>query len=289
MLKQRVISAIVLLAFVLLALLYFSPYAFALTIGVIAILGVWEWCQFAKHKRDIWRYIVTGLSACLLYLTLYAYQDKISAGIVLTNNNSWLLYGAMLWWLTALLMVLSYPTSAKFWDKPALWQLLFGFFTLAPFVLSLLSLRLYNYNLNPYSGLILLLYVLVLVWVADSGAYFCGRALGKHKLASLVSPKKTWEGLIGGVICALIAGVIYVKLTPDDFILRQLPIATLLLVSLGTILISILGDLTESMFKRDAGIKDSSQLIPGHGGVLDRIDSLTAALPFFCLMFYLLT
>ncbi|MGR3806341.1 phosphatidate cytidylyltransferase [Pasteurella testudinis DSM 23072] len=286
MLKQRIISAIALLIFVIAALLLFSPYAFALTVAAIVVLGVWEWCQFAKHKNDIWRWLITGLSACALFMIIFSYRDYINAGIVLNSDTVWLLVAALLWWLLALLLVVSYPNSSKYWQKPALLQLFFGFFTLMPFLFALLALRLYNYNQNSYEGLLLLLYVLILIWSTDTGAYFCGKAFGKHKLAPHVSPGKTWQGAIGGVVVALIIGIVFVQFTPSNFVLRHFSQPTLSAISFGTVAISILGDLTESMFKRHAGIKDSSQLIPGHGGVLDRIDSLTAALPFFCAMFY---
>ena len=286
MLKQRIISAVALLIFVITALLFFSPYAFALTVGLIVVLGIWEWCQFANHKKDIWRWLITGLFACILFIVLFSYQDYINAGVVLNGNTVWLLVAALCWWLLAFLLVVSYPTSIKYWQKPALLQLIFAFLTLIPFLLALLGLRLYNYNQNSYEGLLLLLYVLLLVWSTDTGAYFFGKAFGKHKLAPKVSPGKTWEGAIGGIISALIVGMVFVQLSPADFVLRGFSLPLLLAISFGTITISILGDLTESMFKRYAGIKDSSQLIPGHGGILDRIDSLTAALPFFCAMFY---
>ncbi|TNH05529.1 CDP-archaeol synthase [Testudinibacter sp. TR-2022] len=286
MLKQRIISAAVLLIFVITALLLFSPYAFALTVAAIVVLGIWEWCQFARHQNDIWRWLITGLSACALFVIIFSYRDYINAGIVLNSYTAWLLVVALIWWVLALLLVASYPHSTKYWQKPALLQLFFGFFTLAPFLLALLALRLYNYNQNSYEGLWLLFYVLLLIWSADTGAYFCGKAFGKHKLAAKVSPGKTWQGAIGGVVVALVVGILFLQMTPNEFVLRSVSLPLLLLASFGTVSISILGDLTESMFKRHVGIKDSSQLIPGHGGILDRIDSLTAALPFFCAMFY---
>ncbi|MGR6980856.1 phosphatidate cytidylyltransferase [Testudinibacter sp. P27/CKL/0425] len=286
MLKQRILSAAVLLLFVILALVWFSPYAFALTVAAIVVLGVWEWCQFARHKNDVWRWLITALAACALFLVIFSARYQINAGVILTANSSWLLLAALLWWAVAFVLVLGYPDSAKYWQRPKLLQLIFGFFTLIPFLLALLALRLYNYIQEPYEGLWLLLYVLVLVWSTDTSAYFCGKAFGKHKLAAQVSPGKTWQGAIGGSVVALIIGVLFVQLSPTDFVLRGFSLPLLLAISFGTIAISILGDLTESMFKRQAGIKDSSQLIPGHGGVLDRIDSLTAALPFFCALFY---
>lgn len=124
---------------------------------------------------------------------------------------------------------------------------------------------------------------MALVWVADIGAYFSGKRFGKRKLAPHVSPGKSWEGLIGGLLLSLLLTVVvglYRDWSFGEFLLA-LPAAALV------VLISVVGDLTESMFKRQSGIKDSSNLLPGHGGVLDRIDSLTAAVPVFAVLLWL--
>ena len=181
-----------------------------------------------------------------------------------------------MWWLIALLLVVSYPKSAKYWSKSILIKLLFALFTLIPFYISMLELRSISYDIDRYTGAVWLLYVFVLVWATDTGAYFAGRAIGKRKLAVKVSPGKTIEGFIGGVslailVCMLVYLTGYFAISFINFLIS----------SLLAILVSVLGDLTESMFKREAGIKDSGNLIPGHGGILDRIDSLTAAVPVF--------
>ena len=186
---------------------------------------------------------------------------------------------SVIWWLTALLLVVGYPNSAKYWSKSPLIKLLFAFFTLVPFFIGMLELRTINYSVNSYTGAIWLLYVFVLVWATDTGAYFAGRAIGKRKLAVKVSPGKTVEGFIGGVSLATLVCVIayltgYFNINFTQFLFS----------SLLAILASVLGDLTESMFKREAGIKDSGNLIPGHGGILDRIDSLTSAVPVFTVL-----
>jgi len=123
----------------------------------------------------------------------------------------------------------------------------------------------------------------VLVWGADIGAYFSGRAFGKRKLAPAVSPGKSWEGVYGGLALTLVITIIV-------GIVRDWTVKEMLLGLIGAavvVLISVVGDLTESMFKRQAGIKDSSNLLPGHGGVLDRIDSLTAAIPIFAVLLWM--
>lgn len=125
----------------------------------------------------------------------------------------------------------------------------------------------------------------MLVWAADSGAYFSGRAFGKRKLAPKVSPGKSWEGVVGGLITALVLAFVFIHFSGDALV-GERNITGFVILSVATVAISVLGDLTESMFKRESGVKDSSQLIPGHGGVLDRIDSLTAAVPFFSYFYF---
>ena len=125
----------------------------------------------------------------------------------------------------------------------------------------------------------------MLVWAADSGAYFSGRAFGKRKLAPKVSPGKSWEGVVGGLITALVLAFVFIHFSGDALV-GERNISGFVILSVATVAISVLGDLTESMFKRESGVKDSSQLIPGHGGVLDRIDSLTAAVPFFSYFYF---
>lgn len=129
----------------------------------------------------------------------------------------------------------------------------------------------------------LIVAVMVLVWAADIGAYFSGKALGRRKLAPQVSPGKSWEGLVGGLITSLLITLavgLYRGWSPRELVLALLGAAVV-------VVISVVGDLTESMFKRSSGIKDSSQLLPGHGGVMDRIDSLTAAVPVFTVLLWL--
>ena len=182
------------------------------------------------------------------------------------------------------MLVISYPKSAKYWSNSIVIKLLFALFTLFPFFIGIIELRSINYTFDTYTGAVWLLYVFVLVWATDTGAYFVGRALGKRKLAAKVSPGKTIEGFLGGIGSAILISI-FVYLTGYF----QLSFTAFILSSLLAIFVSVLGDLTESMFKREAGIKDSGNLIPGHGGILDRIDSLTAAVPMFAaLSLYLL-
>ncbi|PVX42750.1 phosphatidate cytidylyltransferase [Pasteurella langaaensis DSM 22999] len=285
MLKERVLSAIVLIAVVCVALFLFSPFYFALAIGVVATLGIWEWTQFAKFKQFVWRFVITAIAAAFIFLWIFSEANYLNAGRVFESHAEPLLLGAVIWWCVAFLLVIFYPKSAKLWGKSAILQAIFAFHTLVPFIIGVLSLRLDNYVTNALHGVQLLLYVFILVWAADSGAYFAGRALGKHKLAPKVSPGKTWEGVIGGIVTAAILAFLFIHFTGNSLFTHGTP-QILTALSAATVAISVLGDLTESMFKRESGIKDSSNLIPGHGGILDRIDSLTAAVPFFSYFYF---
>ncbi|MCW9710052.1 phosphatidate cytidylyltransferase [Avibacterium sp. 21-586] len=284
MLKQRVISAIILIAIVCAALFLFSPFYFALALGAVMTLGIWEWTQFAQVKNKFWRVVVAGLAGAVLFLWILSEANYLNAGRVFEHYAEPILLSAVVWWIVALGFVLSYPNSAKLWTKSVILQGVFAIVTLVPFIVGVLRLRLDGYVTNPYHGLMLLFYVFILVWAADSGAYFAGRKFGKHKLAPKVSPGKTWQGVLGGLITAGVLAGIFMQVAPQD--LFNVPTVPFIALSVATVAISVLGDLTESMFKRESGIKDSSNLIPGHGGILDRIDSLTAAVPFFAYFYF---
>lgn len=286
MLKERVLSAIVMLLVAIVALFWLSPMWFTFGLAGLIVVGMWEWAQFAGFKRPIARAIVAVVTICLLYFPLFASTDYIKASRFLTDETTPLLFVACIWWAVAFGLVVTYPKSASLWANSVSAKFIFGFCTLIPFFIATLALRFYHYHVSPYQGTYLLLYVFSLIWAADSGAYFFGRALGKHKLAPKVSPGKSWEGAIGGLFTAAVVAVLFLQFTPNNLLGREVNLVPFVALSVATVAISILGDLTESMFKRQAGIKDSSHLIPGHGGILDRIDSLTAAVPFFATFFF---
>ena len=272
MLIQRILTAIVLIPLVIIAL-FFAPLSiFSYLIITVCALAAWEWSNFLGMVKKTQKATFMVLIIILLVLLYLIPIDLSLKGKLFT----YIICLSIVWWLIALLLVVSYPKSAKYWSKSILIKLLFALFTLIPFYISMLELRSINYDIDRYTGAVWLLYVFVLVWATDTGAYFAGRAIGKHKLAVKVSPGKTIEGFIGGVslailVCLLVYLTGYFAISFINFLIS----------SLLAILVSVLGDLTESMFKREAGIKDSGNLIPGHGGILDRIDSLTAAVPVF--------
>lgn len=278
MLKSRLITAFILIPIVIAALFLLPPLGFAITILAICMLAAWEWGQFAgfaARSQRIWLALLCGLLLAFMLFTLPAYQHSVHLPQI--GGALWVSLG---WWIVALLLVLSYPGSAAFWRNSRPLRLVFGLLTIVPFFWGMLALRQYHYEADHYAGAWWLLYVMFLVWGADSGAYMFGKLFGKHKLAPKVSPGKTWEGFFGGLVTSAVLSWLFSVFAP-----LQVPLSTLLICSITAALASVLGDLTESMFKREAGIKDSGSLIPGHGGILDRIDSLTAAVPVFaCLL-----
>ncbi|ADP09894.1 CDP-diglyceride synthase [Erwinia sp. Ejp617] len=274
MLKSRLITAFILIPIVIAALFLLPPLGFAITMLAISMLAAWEWgplAGFAARSQRVWLALLCGLLLALMLFTLPAYQHSVHLPQI--GDTLW---AASCWWIVALLLVLFYPSSASCWRNSRPLRLVFGLLTIVPFFWGMLALRQYHYESDHFAGAWWLLYLMFLVWGADSGAYMFGKLFGKHKLAPRVSPGKTWEGFAGGLLTSALICWLFSEFAP-----LSVPLATLLICSIAAALASVLGDLTESMFKREAGIKDSGNLIPGHGGILDRIDSLTAAVPVF--------
>ncbi|MHB9798831.1 phosphatidate cytidylyltransferase [Pseudomonas sp. MT3] len=259
MLKQRIITALILLPVALGGFFLLDGAAFSLFIGLVVSLGAWEWARLAGYNEQPARVGYAAVVAALMFTLSWLPQ---LAGAVLVL--------ALLWWLLATIMVLTYPDSASSWGGR--WRrLLIGLLILVPAWQGLVLLK--QWPLANW----LIVAVMVLVWAADIGAYFSGKAFGKRKLAPRVSPGKSWEGFFGGMaLCLAITVAVSIY---RDWSVRELLLA--LPCAAIVVALSVIGDLTESMFKRQSGLKDSSNLLPGHGGVLDRIDSLTAAIPVF--------
>lgn len=187
-------------------------------------------------------------------------------------------------WLSAFIILLYYPINFIWWKRiKSSYCLIFGITNILIFLFSILEIRKYNdYYNNNFYGSILITYIIVLVWGSDASAYIFGTIFGKKKLASKISPKKTWVGFFSAILTSSVISLTFITLkiiNINNFIF-------FFIYSVISVLISVLGDLTESLFKREANLKDSSNLIPGHGGLLDRIDSLISSVPLF---FYLLS
>ncbi|HGJ5873960.1 MULTISPECIES: phosphatidate cytidylyltransferase [Arsenophonus] len=273
-LNSRIITAIILVPLVIAALFFLPLNLFGYVIIVICSLAAWEWSQFIGWTAKIKRIICAVLfGICLLSLQL-SFQDL--SQLTTEPLIIYILLAGLVWWLVAIILVVTFPTSAQFWSQSAILKILFGVLTILPFYCGMLVLKSVDYHIDNFTGAWWVLYVMLLVWSADTGAYFFGHLFGKHKLAAKVSPGKTLEGMLGGMLTAGIIAWLFSLSMPALLISKNL-----LFCSVIVVIISVFGDLTESMFKRQSGIKDSSHLIPGHGGILDRIDSLTAAIPVF--------
>jgi phosphatidate cytidylyltransferase len=261
MLKLRILTAIILGCVLLLGLFALEPRWTVPAFGAVFAVGAWEWARFGGLQTTAARLGYAAAIAVLLFLGWRLSADAERLQIVLG--------AACAWWLLAFGWLLLAPER----HQPRL-TLLCGVPVLVPAFLALARLDIARHG--PARGPTLVLWLVLLVIAADIGAFFVGRAFGQRKLAPRVSPGKTWEGALGGLsTVALVAwgGAAH-------FGLLELPS-----VAFGCAvgIFSVVGDLTESMFKRAAGLKDSGALLPGHGGMLDRIDSVSAAAPLYAL------
>ena len=265
MLKQRVITALILAPILLGAIFLLPNHWFALFLALPLMLGASEWANIMGYEQESARlpFVITvGVLLSLCYWVAIK-------GILLL---------AMVWWLVAFFLVRAYPDKVQLWSGKGV-LFIIGLAVLVPAWMALVMLQ--GQENGPYW----VMYVMFLVWGADTGAYFVGRKLGKTKLAPAVSPGKSMAGLWGGVGTTFLIAL-GVALWTDAA--ANVGLVLFLLVSMLAVFASVLGDLAESMFKRHRGIKDSSRLLPGHGGILDRIDSVTAAAPVFVGSMYLL-
>lgn len=283
MLKHRFITALILLPIVISAVFLSSTLCFAIVTLMICLLAAWEWGRLAGLTVFSQRIgLIIFFSIFLISLLLNFLTDQSSIHF-LPFGFSLLIWLSLGWWIIALILVLTYPNSAVFWQHSSFLRIIFGILTIIPFFCGMLALRQYTYEQDHKIGIVWLFYLMLLVWGADSGAYIFGKRFGKHQLAPKISPGKTWEGLIGGLLVSTLISLLFAYYFPLGITYQKLFICSVI-----SVFASILGDLTESMFKRQVRIKDSGYLIPGHGGILDRIDSLTAAVPVFaCFMLFI--
>lgn len=286
MLKHRIITALVLAPATIASIFYLPlPYFSALMLAVMGI-GAWEWgplMGFANIRRRLAFVIVTSI----LIATLWYYFPLLELWISSSNLQKpiiYILWLAVAWWLLSATLTFLYPRYSKFWSSHRSIRGVFGWLTLVPTWLAFIVIRSSEYQTDSYHGAQLIMFLFLMVWSADIGAYFVGKAFGKNKLMPNVSPGKTMEGFIGGVVVACV--LVTVAGITMNWQLEQFSLVIPITILITTV--SVLGDLNESMFKRQAGIKDSGSILPGHGGILDRIDSLTATAPIYALCYALI-
>lgn len=262
MLKQRVVTAVILAVGILLAIFFLPDWALGGVIAAVIVLALNEWCVINKIGKAGFALLALACGGAIVYCGFVPLQ-QIGDGRFLLCAGYLL---SMSFWL------FSAPTFLYFKMEPVglYWRYGVAMMLTIPTGLAVLELR----HQSPW----LLTAALLLVCLADICAYFTGRAIGKHKLAPEISPGKTWEGAIGAVVGVQIYCLALWVLVPG--IRNTLNLFWVIILGLVYVLVSIMGDLFESLIKREAGVKDSGTLLPGHGGVLDRVDSMLAYFPF---------
>lgn len=258
---KRIATALVLIPLALLGVFKLDQNYFAVCAAALCMIGAYEWGAFCDLKPVFYR-ILYAVTYLLPFLAIWLYKDDKAFVFSLLLLN-------LIFWLCAFFWMYRYSKSEQPVDLSNMAKLATGYMTIAPMWLALFSIQ----SVSPW----IIIWLFFIIWGADSGAYFVGRKFGKKKLAEKLSPKKTMEGVYGGVVTSAIIAVVGIYLLKIE--VRTIPYWVVLAII--TVLFSIAGDLFESMLKRLKGIKDSGSIFPGHGGVMDRIDSLTSAAPLF--------
>lgn len=286
MLLQRVITAIVLAALIGLAVFLLPADYFSLVLALITLLGAWEWTKLIGMDSALQRSLfflalivpMLGIHFWTQFLQLVFFGlEKLNLGLPDVRSYSgaleWLVIPPILFWILAMVLIRKLPSSLLKLEMKLRNEALIGWFVL-------LAAWMFLSRLRALYGTELAMYLLVLIWAADIAAYFTGKKWGKTQLAPEISPGKTLEGVYGALIAAVLCGIVLdliFKVYNSAFIIA----ADFVFLSVITVLISIYGDLFFSLVKRRRGVKDSGSILPGHGGILDRIDSLIAAIPVF--------
>ncbi len=259
MLKTRLITSAFLFLIIGVAFVYLPPLYWALLVLAVTSIATWEWARISKFNKAF--SFIYSAFVMLLGLFVIFYTPQLMQVVII-----WAVLASAIFWILIVPFLLAFTPKIN----NRFIMAVLGLITIIPLGLTMIALR----EINP----LLLVVFAMTVWIADSAAYFVGKRFGKHSLAPLISPGKTWEGVLGATVAITIYACLLSYLTHQSY--------WFVLVFLGVMLLSIMGDLFESLIKRQAGVKDSSHLLPGHGGILDRIDGLTSSLP---LVMFLLT
>lgn len=261
MLKTRILTAIIILPLFLSALFFLQDIFWAIVLLSLTVIGSREWSRlagFSVRNTIIFMLLTTFIGGELLFQMSESLKTN-----VYSSDLIWVYIVSAAFW------IISVPPYLKqlYTIKNPLFLMFAGWMLLLPTCLALYQLR----AISPA----LLLGLMATIWISDTAAYFTGRSLGKRKLASQISPNKTWEGVFGALVAVFIYGLAW-----DFWFIEESLAAKLIPLLLLMAILGIIGDLYESLMKRQAGVKDSGNILPGHGGILDRIDALTASLPF---------
>jgi len=273
--KTRLLAALIMAPIAILTVLFVPTPVLAAASAVLFLMALWEWLKLAEVDDTLARAVLLLCNVAVMVALVWGSRSAQGGSMALLQLVVVIGVG---WWLLAMLWLKHYHFASDHDSNARAFKLLAGTLAVVPAWCALGLIHASQPNGHQW-----LLLALFLVWSADTGAYFAGRHLGgkvfSRKLAPRISPNKTVEGLLGGLLLSLlvaIAGALLIGATP-----AQLP--AIGAVALATVVFSVIGDLFESLLKRHVGVKDSGDLIPGHGGVLDRVDSVLAALPVFAL------
>ena len=265
MLKQRTITALVLAPIGVAIVLLLPTSALSVFTGLTVVVGLWEWTRMVGVASRPLRSAAVAIAALLLVVLWWLRNEPLA----------WYLIAAgVVWWLVALLWLRNFSFGAAPTRENAAMKLVAGLFATIPAWIALSKL-----HAEPQRGPYWALLALVLVWGADTAAYFTGKRFGKTKLAPQISPNKTLAGVYGALGC----GALLAAIAGWFLDVRGVALVGLIVLGLVTVLASVIGDLFESLIKRQAGVKDSGALFPGHGGMFDRLDGVFAAMPVFAL------
>ncbi len=274
MFKLRLLTALVAIPLVLLVIFYFSDLYFAIAMVAVTAVGAWEWARLIGFTNIFLRLLYALAVLLAFFLAVYFVPEAILFAIAAFT---------VLWSSVAVILYQLNRSPAGF-QWPAV-RLIVGLILLPSFCIASIFLKTFPFI---FGGSWLLLYVMLLVWITDTAGYFVGRAFGKHLLIPRVSPKKTWEGLVGSLVCGFLLAVIFaitVMISNGDGFFSY----KVVMISFLTVIFAVPGDLFISVLKRQVGIKDSGVIFPGHGGMLDRLDSLiSGAIIFVALLLLVL-
>jgi phosphatidate cytidylyltransferase len=282
MLLQRIITALILVPLVVLAVFQLPLEYFSLLVGLITLLAAWEWTNLVGINSPLKRGLfLLALILPMLWLHFWTQFLELASQVLdwpdirdYSGALEWLVIAPVLFWILSMILIRNTPAGVLKLEMRTRYKALIGW-------LVLMAMWLFLTRLRAFYGAELTLYFLVLIWAADIAAYFTGKKFGKTKLSPEISPGKTVQGMYGALIAGAVWAMVFIGYYGYRDGFTWMRVSDFVLLSVLTVLISIYGDLFFSVVKRQCGVKDTGSILPGHGGILDRIDSLIAAIPFF--------